>query len=66
VASLTTAEIRVLQFLPTNLSFREIAGRLYVSRFTVKSQALSVYRKLSVSSRTEAVERARALGLVRP
>jgi LuxR family maltose regulon positive regulatory protein len=64
-ASLTTAEIRVLQFLPTNLSFREIAGRLYVSRFTVKSQALSVYRKLSVSSRTEAVERARALGLVR-
>ena len=62
--SLTTAEMRVLRYLPTHLSFREIAGQLYVSRFTVKSQALAVYRKLGATSRAEAVERARGLGLL--
>jgi LuxR family maltose regulon positive regulatory protein len=61
---LTAAEIRVLQFLPTHLSFREIAERLHVSRNTVKTQVMSSYRKLGASSRTEAVERARALALV--
>jgi LuxR family transcriptional regulator, maltose regulon positive regulatory protein len=48
----------------THLSFREIAERLYVSRNTVKSQAISVYRKLDASSRSEAIERAVELGLV--
>jgi LuxR family maltose regulon positive regulatory protein len=62
--SLTTAEVRVLRYLPTHLSFREIAERLYVSRNTVKSQAISVYRKLDASSRSEAIERAVELGLV--
>jgi LuxR family transcriptional regulator, maltose regulon positive regulatory protein len=61
---LTAAEIRVLQFLPTHLSFREIAERLHVSRNTVKTQVMSSYRKLGASSRTEAVERAKALALV--
>jgi LuxR family transcriptional regulator, maltose regulon positive regulatory protein len=63
-STLTAAELRLLPLLTTHLSFREIADRLYVSRNTVKSQAISVYRKLDASSRSEAIERAVALGLV--
>jgi LuxR family maltose regulon positive regulatory protein len=63
-SSLTTAELRVLQLLPTHLSFREIAGELYVSTNTVKTQAHAAYRKLDASSRSEAVERGRVLGLL--
>ena len=62
--SLTTAELRVLQFLPTHLSFPDIAERLYVSANTVKTHARSVYRKLDASSRGEAVSQARAAGLL--
>jgi LuxR family transcriptional regulator, maltose regulon positive regulatory protein len=64
IRDLTPAELRVLQFLPTHLSFPEIAGRVFVSPNTVKTQAQGVYRKLGVSSRREAVERARASGLL--
>ena len=63
-SSLTTAELRLLPLLPTHLSFREIADRLYVSRHTVKTQAISIYRKLGVSSRSEAIERVREQGLL--
>jgi LuxR family maltose regulon positive regulatory protein len=63
-STLTAAELRLLPLLTTHLSFREIAERLYVSRNTVKSQAISVYRKLDASSRSEAIERAVQLGLV--
>jgi LuxR family maltose regulon positive regulatory protein len=63
---LTLAEIRVLQYLPTHLTFPEIAAELFVSRYTVKTQALAAYRKLGVHSRSEAVERARLLGLLPP
>ena len=63
-APLTTAELRVLAYLPTHLSFQAMAEDLYVSRNTVKTQAISIYRKLGVSSRGDAVERARDLGLV--
>jgi len=63
-ASLTTAELRVLRFLPTHLSFREIADHLYVSPNTVKTQAHAVYRKLDASSRSQAVTRATELGLL--
>ena len=63
-AGLTDAELRVLPLLATHLSFREIGERLYVSRNTIKTQAISVYRKLGVSSRSEAVDRAAQLGLV--
>ncbi len=63
-SSLTTAELRVLHFLPTNLTLTEIAERLYVSRNTTKTHAAAVYRKLGVSSRGEAVELARAVGLL--
>jgi LuxR family transcriptional regulator, maltose regulon positive regulatory protein len=64
VSPLTPAELRLLPLLTSYLSFREIAERLGISRNTVKTQAISVYRKLDVSSRTEAVERAQALGLL--
>jgi LuxR family maltose regulon positive regulatory protein len=62
--SLTAAELRVLRFLPSHLSFREIGGCLHVSANTIKSQAHAVYRKLGASSRSVAVERARVLGLL--
>ena len=61
---LTTAELRILQYLPTYLSLREIAERLYVSANTVKTHARSVYRKLGASSRGDAVVRARDAGLL--
>jgi LuxR family transcriptional regulator, maltose regulon positive regulatory protein len=63
-STLTPAELRLLPLLATHLSFREIGEHLFVSRNTVKTQAISVYRKLGVSSRSEAVERAGELGLV--
>jgi LuxR family maltose regulon positive regulatory protein len=62
--ALTTAELRVLQLLPTHLSFPAIASRLYVSPNTVKTHARAVYRKLDASSRGEAVARAFAAGLL--
>src|SRR4051794_19588340 len=61
---LTTAELRILAFLPTHLSFREIAAQLYVSANTVKTQAHAVYRKLDAASRSEAVANASRLGLL--
>jgi LuxR family maltose regulon positive regulatory protein len=60
---LTPAELRLLPLLATHLSFREIAEQLYVSRNTIKTQAISVYRKLGVSSRSEAISEAHRLGL---
>ncbi len=63
-SSLTTAELRLVPFLPTHLTFPEIGERLYISRHTVKSQAMSVYRKLGASSRSEAIERMHELGLL--
>jgi LuxR family transcriptional regulator, maltose regulon positive regulatory protein len=63
-AGLTPAELRLLPLLATHLSFREIGARLYVSRNTVKTQAISVYRKLGVSSRSDAIDHAARLGLV--
>jgi LuxR family transcriptional regulator, maltose regulon positive regulatory protein len=61
---LTPAELRLLPLLTTHLSFREIAEILGISRNTVKTQAICVYRKLGVSSRSDAIERASELGLV--
>ena len=58
VQSLSAAERRVLHYLRTHLTLAEIASRLYVSRNTVKSQAISIYRKLGVSSRSGAVQMA--------
>jgi len=61
----TVAERRVLELLPTHAPLQEIAETLFVSRNTVKSHTLSIYRKLDVSSRSDAVTKARALGLLR-
>jgi LuxR family transcriptional regulator, maltose regulon positive regulatory protein len=63
-SSLTPAERRLLPLLATHLSFREIGERLYVSRNTVKTQAIAVYRKFGVTSRSAAIERAVELGLI--
>jgi LuxR family maltose regulon positive regulatory protein len=54
----------VLPLLSTHLTFREIGEQLYLSRHTVKSHAMSIYRKLAVGSRGAAVERAREIGLM--
>jgi LuxR family transcriptional regulator, maltose regulon positive regulatory protein len=63
-STLTAAELRLLPYLATHLTFPEMGERLYLSRHTVKSHAMAIYRKLSVTSRGDAVERARALGLL--
>ncbi|HEV8166552.1 MAG TPA: LuxR C-terminal-related transcriptional regulator, partial [Actinomycetota bacterium] len=63
-SSLTTAELRLLPLLPTHLTFAAIGERLYVSKHTVKTQAISIYRKLGVSSRSDAVQQAQQLGLL--
>lgn len=63
-SALTTAELRVLHYLPTNLSLAEIGSRLYVSRYTVKTHCESIYRKLNVGSRSDAVDAARHIGLL--
>jgi LuxR family transcriptional regulator, maltose regulon positive regulatory protein len=63
-SALTAAELRLLPMLSTHLSFPQIAGELFLSRNTIKSQAVSPYRKLGASSRNQAVARSRELGLV--
>jgi LuxR family maltose regulon positive regulatory protein len=63
-AAITAAELRVLQFLPSRLTFQQISEHLFLSQTTVKTHALSIYRKLGVASRDEAVARAQALGLL--
>jgi LuxR family transcriptional regulator, maltose regulon positive regulatory protein len=50
--------------LATHLSFPQIGAELFLSPSTIKSQALSLYRKLGVSSRSQAVARARELALL--
>ena len=62
--ALTGAELRLLPLLSTHLSFPEIAGELFLSRNTVKSQAYSIYQKLAASSRSQAVARSCELGLL--
>ncbi len=63
-SSLTAAELRLLPLLQTHLTFREIGERLFVSHHTVKTQAISIYRKLGVSSRSDAMRVASEVGLL--
>jgi LuxR family maltose regulon positive regulatory protein len=63
---LSQAEIRVLRYLPTGLTVQEIAAELYLSVNTVRTHVRHVYEKLDVHRRHEAVDRARALGLIAP
>jgi LuxR family transcriptional regulator, maltose regulon positive regulatory protein len=63
---LSESETRVLRYLPTNLSAREIADELFLSWYTVKTHMRHVYAKLGTHTRHETVDRARALGLLAP
>jgi LuxR family transcriptional regulator, maltose regulon positive regulatory protein len=63
-SALTTAELRLLPMLATHLSLPQIGEELFLSPNTIKSQAVSIYRKLGVSARNPAVTRARELGLL--
>ena len=61
---LTAAELRIIPLLATHLSFPEISAELFLSLNTIKSQAYSLYRKLGVASRSQAVARSRELRLL--
>src|SRR5438874_9856501 len=61
---LSETELRVLRYLPSNLSAPEIASELYVSTSTIKTHLRRIYAKLDLHKRTQVVERARALGLL--
>jgi DNA-binding CsgD family transcriptional regulator len=63
-AELSGAERRVLRYLPTNLTGREIADELFVSVNTVKTHMRHIYAKFDAHTRREAVDRARVLGLL--
>ena len=63
---LSDAELRVLRYLPSQLSAPEIASELYVSVNTVRTHMRHIYAKLGAHSRTEAVRHARELGLLAP
>ena len=63
-SELSVREQGVLRYLQTRLSTREIAGELFISMNTLKSHTKSVYRKLDASSRSDAVARARAAGIL--
>jgi LuxR family maltose regulon positive regulatory protein len=65
-SELSESELRVLRYLPSNLTAPEIAAELYVSTSTVKTHTRHIYDKLDAHRRTEAVERARELGLLGP
>jgi len=62
--ALTAAELHVLPLLSTHLTFREIGSRIYLSHHTVKSHSISIYRKLGVTSRAAAIDKARDIGLL--
>jgi LuxR family maltose regulon positive regulatory protein len=61
---LSAAELRLLPYLQTHLTIREIGERLFVSRNTANSEIGAIYRKLGVSSRGDAVQKATAIGLL--
>jgi LuxR family maltose regulon positive regulatory protein len=63
-STLTTAELRIVPLLPTHLTMSEIGERLYISKNTVKTHVVTIYRKFGVSSRTEAISRMHELGLL--
>jgi DNA-binding CsgD family transcriptional regulator len=63
-SALTAAELRLLPLLATHMPVPEIASELFLSPYTIRSQLKSAYRKLDVSSRSQAVTRFRELGLL--
>ena len=63
---LSEAELRVMRYLPSNLKASEIAAELFVSANTVRTHLRHIYAKLDAHSRSEAVSRAREIGLLAP
>jgi LuxR family transcriptional regulator, maltose regulon positive regulatory protein len=63
-SALTAAELRLLPLMSTHLSFPQIAHELFLAPSTIKTEALSIYRKLGASSRNQAIARSRELGLL--
>jgi LuxR family maltose regulon positive regulatory protein len=63
-SALTDAELRLLPLLTTHLTFAEVGQELFISQHTVKTEAHAIYRKLGASTRSQAVTRARELGLL--
>ncbi len=63
---LSAREVEVLRYIAAGLSNQEIATRLYLSKYTVKAHARTIYDKLEVHSRTGAVARAQQLGILPP
>jgi LuxR family maltose regulon positive regulatory protein len=63
-SALTAAELRLLPLMSTHLSFPQIAQELFLAPSTIKTEALSIYRKLGASSRNQAIDRSRELGLL--
>jgi LuxR family maltose regulon positive regulatory protein len=61
---LTAAELRLAPLLATRLTLQEIGDRLYIARSTVKTHTVSIYRKLGVSTRREAVDKLQELRLI--
>jgi LuxR family maltose regulon positive regulatory protein len=64
VPALSAAELRVLPLLPTHLPMNQIAAKVFLSPHTVRAHAKSIYRKLGAATRSQAVARARELGLL--
>lgn len=63
-STLSSRESQILRLVAEGLTNREIAEQLFISRFTVECHIKNIYRKLAVSSRTRAVNTARARGLL--
>ena len=62
--SLSAAELRIVPLLASHLTLQEVADRLYLSRHTVKTHSIAIYRKLGVSSRREAIGALQKMGLL--
>jgi LuxR family maltose regulon positive regulatory protein len=63
-STLTPAELRILPYLSTHMPYQDIALRIGVSRNTIKTHVGGIFAKLEVTGRSEAVERAREVGLL--
>lgn len=62
---LSAREGQILRMIADGLANREVAGQLHISRHTVECHIKHIYRKLAVSSRTQAIHEGRTLGLLR-